>query len=155
MKLVQRLMVFAVAVLMCSAAMGQGAPAGGGAAPAGGGASTVYSELWNSFVSVFGTSYTVSTFTPDVAITVTRFQLQVPTAPTNCKTDAVLSISQAGATSTTLTITATANDSGTMSAAYAAGVPITLSVSTPAQCGLLNLGNPILGNAVVQYSSTT
>jgi hypothetical protein len=38
---------------------------------------------------------------------------------------------------------------------YAAGVPITLSVSTPAACGFLNIGAPALGNVVVQYSTST
>jgi hypothetical protein len=149
------LAVLVLTVFTKANAQGAAAPPAG-AAPAGGNI-TISAQLWNTFVSVFSVPFTVSTFTPDVAITVTRIQAQVGVAPKGCKTNAVLQISDGGTppTTATLAIATAANDSGPIAVNYAAGVPITLSVSTPAACGILDIGAPALGNVIVQYSTTT
>jgi hypothetical protein len=138
----------ALSVLMCVAsANAQAAP------PAGGG--TVQVQLWNAFVPLFAPSYTISILTPDAAITVTRIEVQLPNAPSaNCKAAAVLQLNQAGVSPTSLTISSATNDSGTISVSYAASAPITMSVSTPAQCGLFQAW-PALGNVTVQYSTSS
>lgn len=148
----QLLSVAVLVLLSVSIASAQGAaPPGGGAAPAGGG--TVQVHLWNAFVPLFAPAYTISTLTPDAAITVTRIQVQLPNAPSaSCKTAAVLEVNQEGATPTYLTISSAANDSGSISVSFAASMPITLSVSTGAQCGLFQVW-PALGNVTVQYST--
>jgi len=109
---------------------------------------TVAAQLWSAFVPAFAPKYKVSTFTPGSAITVTLMQAQVAVPPSNCRTEAVIQISD-GTTSQNLTITGAANDSGTLSLNYAAGVPITLSISTPAQCFV----PPLVGTVLVQYQS--
>jgi hypothetical protein len=153
---VWNLLVVAVAVLMWVAnasAQAAAAPPGGGAAPAGG-SSTVQVQLWHAFVPLFAPAYTISTLTPDAAITVTRIQVQLPNAPSaSCKTAAVLEVNQAGATPAYLTISSAADDSGSISDSFAASVPITLSVSTGAQCGFF--GWPALGNVIVQFSTSS
>jgi len=111
-------------------------------------AQTTAAQLWSAFVPAFAAKYKVSTFTPGSAITVTRMQAQVAFAPASCRTESVIQISD-GTTSHTLTIAGTANDSGTLSLNYAAGVPITLSISTPAQCFV----PPLVGNVLIQYQS--
>jgi len=108
----------------------------------------VAAQLWSAFVPVFAPKYKVSTFTPGSAITVTRMQAQVAVPPSNCRTEAVIQISD-GTTSHTLTITGAANDSGALSLNYAAGDSVTLSISTPAQC----LVAPLVGNVLVQYQN--
>jgi hypothetical protein len=152
---VWNLLVVAVAVLMwvANASAQAAAPPGGGAAPAGG-SSTVQVQLWHAFVPLFAPAYTISTLTPDAAITVTRIQVQLPNAPSaSCKTAAVLEVNQAGATPAYLTISSAADDSGSISDSFAASVPITLSVSTGAQCGFF--GWPALGNVIVQFSTSS
>jgi len=109
---------------------------------------TVTAQLWSAFVPAFAAKYRVSTFTPGSAITVTRMQAQVAVPPSNCKTEAVIQISD-GTTSNNLTIAAAANDSGPLSLNYGAGDPVTLSISTPAQC----LVPPLVGTVLVQYQS--
>lgn len=94
--------------------------------------------------------YTVSTFTPDNAIVVTRLQAQLGIAPLNCTQNAMLQITDGTTSGTaTLPLTALANDSGTVSLNYAAGVAIHVAVSTPASCK--NGTAPSLANLVVQY----
>src|ERR1017187_6216049 len=148
-KMKRSLVITAVAILMSvtSATAQAAAPPGGGG--------TVQVQLWNAFVPLFAPSFTVSTLTPDAAITVTRIQVQLPNIP-NFKTKAVLEVSQAGtpAIVSSLTITSATNDSGSISVGYAASVPITMSVSTPAQCGFFGPW-PALGNVVVQYSTSS
>ena len=91
-----------------------------------------------------------STFTPDTPIVITRIQAQAAIAPLGCSVNAVISISN-GAVTGSLAITAAANDSGPLALNYAAGIPITLSVSTAASC---NGGmNPALANVVAQYKA--
>ncbi|HYB49926.1 MAG TPA: hypothetical protein VED47_02340, partial [Burkholderiaceae bacterium] len=109
---------------------------------------TVTAQLWSAFVPAFAAKYKVSTFTPGSAITVTRVQAQVAVPPSNCRTEAVIQISD-GTTSNNLTIAAAANDSGPLSLNYGAGDPVTLSISTPAQC----LVPPLVGTVLVQYQS--
>jgi len=108
----------------------------------------VAAQLWSAFVPVFAPKYKVSTFTPGSAITVTRMQAQVAVPPSNCRTEAVIQISD-GTTSHTLTITGAANDSGALSLNYAAVDSVTLSISTPAQC----LVAPLVGTVLIQYQS--
>ncbi|MGA2961835.1 MAG: DNRLRE domain-containing protein [Candidatus Korobacteraceae bacterium] len=107
-------------------------------------------QLWSAFVPGFSAKYSVSTFTPGSAITVSSIQAHVAVPPSHCRTNAVIEISD-GTTAQALTIQGSENDSGTLSLNYAAGVPITLSISTPAQC--FGVGWPLLGNVLVQYES--
>lgn len=75
--------------------------------------------------------WTGATLTLDKAITVTRFQVQLKTAPVGCATNAVVRLTD-GTTPVNVTITATANDSGAISQNYAAGAVLTLGVATAA-----------------------
>jgi hypothetical protein len=135
----------------------QGAPPPpGGAPPPPPGGAPPTAKVWNTFVPLLNYSFTASTFTPDTGLTVTRIQAQVGIAPSGCTTNAVLQIRDsppAGTPSTvhSLTIANAANDTGSISLTYSAGVPITLSVSTPAQCGWSGQW-PAIANVVVQYS---
>ncbi len=109
-------------------------------------------QAWNAFAPTFTAKYTVSTFTPDIAISVSRIQAQVipPLLPLpGCKTEPVVQIS-GGATVHNLTLTGAANDSGPIALSYAAGVPITLSVSTASQCLSWATG----ANIVIQYDTS-
>jgi hypothetical protein len=83
-------------------------------------------------------------------ITVTRLQAQAMVAPLGCSVNAVITISN-GAVSGSLAITAAANDSGPLTLNYAAGIPITLGVSTAPGCrgGI----PPALANVVAQYKA--
>jgi hypothetical protein len=109
------------------------------------------SHVWSSFALAFFGPYTVSTFTPDNNITVTRIQAQLPIAPTNCQTNAAVGVISADGANFTapLTLSALANDSGSMSVNFNGGTAITLKVSTPARCS----GGipPGAANIVVQY----
>jgi hypothetical protein len=109
------------------------------------------SSVWSSFALAFVAPYTISTFTPDNNVTVTRIQAQLPFAPSHCHEDAVISVTD-GTSTATLTLSALANDSGSLAANFKAGTPLTLQVSTPAACwgGI----PPTAANIVVQYAAT-
>jgi hypothetical protein len=96
-------------------------------------------------------TYTVSTFTPDTAIKVTRIQAQAAIPPVGCTTNGVISLSDGTPAGTrTLAITGTANDSGPIAFNYSAGATLTLSVSTAAS-GCRR--PPLSVNAVMQYKA--
>ena len=109
------------------------------------------SQLWNTFVAAFNSPVTVSTFTPDTKIQVTRIQVQLIAAPVGCTVNGILRISDGTPTGThTLTINGAANDSGALTINYAAGMPITEAVSTAAQgCK----APPLAANVLVQYKA--
>lgn len=93
------------------------------------------------------TTWTGSTWTPDRALTVTRLQVQMKTAPAGCTTNAVVRLTD-GTTPVNVTISAAANDSGAITQNYAAGTPLTVSVQTAAAgCST----SPADGNVTVQY----
>ena len=105
------------------------------------------SQVWSAFVTGLKAAYVASTFTPDNAIRVTRIQVQLADSPPACAYSAVIAISDGTVAGTrSLPITGVANDSGPIVQNYAAGVPIQLSVSTPANCS-----PPSAANVVVQY----
>jgi hypothetical protein len=109
------------------------------------------SQLWSTFVAIFNSPVTVSTFTPGTKIQVTRIQVQLGAAPIGCKVNGVLQISDGTPTGThTLTINAAANDSGLSTINYAAGTPITEAVSIAAEgCKI----PPLAANVLVQYKA--
>lgn len=109
------------------------------------------SRVWSSFAIAFLAKYTISSFTPDNNIAVTRVQAQLPVSPSRCSTNAVVSLNN-GTTTTSLTLSALANDSGPVNFNFSAGTPITLSVTTPADC-LWGIP-PAAANIVVQYKVT-
>jgi hypothetical protein len=137
--------------------MGLQGPIGptGATGPAGPKGTSAGSQIWNSFVSALTTPYTVATFTPGTAIVVTRIQAQV--SPNGCTAGLVLSLSDGTPSGTrNLSITGLANDTGPMSVNFAAGTPVTLSVTTPAACkgngnGNGNGASSSMANVVVQY----
>ena len=107
------------------------------------------SQVWSAFLTGLKPAYVASSFTPDNAIVVTRIQAQLAGAPPACVLSAVIALSDGTVSGTqTLPITGTANDSGPIAQNYAAGVPIQLSVSTPAGCAA-----PSAANVVVQYKA--
>ena len=88
----------------------------------------------------------ISTFTPDMAITITRMQLQVLKPLGGCQ-DLTLIVSN-GVTGFTLPILALVNDSGPLTSNMPAGIPITLTLA-----GVRCKDAPADGNIVVQYKS--
>jgi len=97
-----------------------------------------------------GSTYTVSTFTPDTAIKVTRIQAQAAAAPVGCTTNAVLTLSDGTTAGTrTLTVSTAENDSQPISVNYSAGAKLTLRVSTAASGCSRNTSI----NVVVQYKA--
>lgn len=93
------------------------------------------------------TTWTGATLTLDKAVTVTRVQVQVKTAPAGCSTNAVVRLSD-GTTNQDVAITAAANDSGVITKNYAAGAALTVAVQTAAS-GCTTA--PADANIVVQY----
>ena len=92
---------------------------------------------------------TAGQFTPDVNLTVTRIQVQLPVAPVGCKVVPVLRVTD-GTTTRTLTISGASNDSGPLSIDYSAGAPIVVGVSVAANgCRT----NPQNANVLVQYKA--
>lgn len=92
-------------------------------------------------------TWTGATWTADKAITVTRVQVQVKTAPVTCSPNAIVRITD-GVTPINVTVSGTANDSGAISQNYAAGAVITFSVQTAAAgCGT----SPADANVILQY----
>ncbi len=99
---------------------------------------------------LFSQTYVASTFTPDSNITLTRIQSRAVVSPGNCKTNAVVQVSDGTVAGTvTLTISTAENDSGSVSVNYSAGTPIRVSVLTAAQCST----PPALVNLVAQYKA--
>jgi hypothetical protein len=107
------------------------------------------SQLWNTFLAGLTSVFTGGRFTPDGDLTVTRIQVYLQTPPDGCDTNAVVQISDGTPDgTTTLTLTAAANDSGPLAVSYAAGVPISVGVSTRAmECDTRPQG----ANVLVQY----
>ena len=92
-------------------------------------------------------TWTGATWTADKAITVTRVQAQVKTAPAGCAPNAVVRLTD-GTTPVNLTISGAANDSGAITQNYTAGATLTVSVQTAA-AGCTT--SPADANVVVQY----
>jgi len=107
------------------------------------------SQAWSIYVpSALDKAVVVSTFTPGNNITVTRIEAQALVAPSGCKTNAALQLSDGTVAGTsTLSLAAAANDSGALSLNYAVAVPLKLSVLPLAGC----LVPPLSINVVVQY----
>ena len=92
-------------------------------------------------------TWTGSTWTPDRAVTVTRLQVQMKTAPAGCTTNAIVRLTD-GTTPVNVTVSAAANDSGAIAQNYAAGSTLTIGVQTAAAgCAT----SPADGNVTVQY----
>src|SRR5579859_1202183 len=92
-------------------------------------------------------TWTGLSWTLDKAITVTRVQVQVKTAPVTCSPNAAVRLSD-GTTNQDVTVSAAANDSGAVTKNYAAGATLTVAVQTAAAgCGT----SPADANVVVQY----
>ena len=106
------------------------------------------SQTWTTFIPLFVSTYVASTFTPSQAIALSRIQVQSALAPTGCSRNAVVRVSDGTTAGTrTVTIAAATNDSGALSINYAAGVPVTVSVSVTAACTI----PPASATVVVQY----
>jgi hypothetical protein len=99
------------------------------------------------FPGALTSTWTGLTFTPDKAITVTRFQAQAKTAPAGCTTNAVIRLTD-GTTPVNLTVSSASPDSGAISQNYAAGAVLTVSISTAAS-GCTT--SPADINVTVQY----
>jgi len=92
-------------------------------------------------------TWIASTWTPDKAVTLTRIQVQVKTGPAGCSVNAVVRITD-GKNPVNLTVSAAGNDSGRIAQTFAAGVPLTISVQSPAsQCTQI----PADANITIQY----
>jgi hypothetical protein len=91
--------------------------------------------------------WTGSTLTIDKAITVTRIQIQVKTAPSGCGTNAIIRLTD-GINPINITVSASANDSGVLAQGYSGGAVLTTAVSTAASGCTTSPGD---ANVVVQY----
>jgi len=108
------------------------------------------SQLWTAFLpGSLSRVTTISTFTPDGPIQVTRVQAQLQTAPSSCKTNAVIALTD-GVTAQTVSVVAATNDSGPIALNYSAGVPISLRMTTAA---MSCKPTPADANIVVQYKA--
>jgi hypothetical protein len=103
---------------------------------------------WAVWVPDVTHTYTASTFTPDQDIEVTRVQAQFAGNGENCAAHPAITVSNGNA-SVTLSGTTLANDTGPVNISFVAGIPITVSVNSPAAC----LFAPSATNVVVQYTS--
>jgi len=92
-------------------------------------------------------TWTGATWTTDKAVTITRVQVQVKTAPAGCATNAIVRLTD-GTTPVNVTISAAANDSGAVSQSYAAGSAVQVLVQTAA-AGCTT--SPADANVTVQY----
>ena len=106
------------------------------------------SLVWAIYVPDLTVPYTASTLTPNEDIAVTRVQAQLELPGQNCSVNPVISVSN-GTASVTLSLATLANDTGPINTGFVAGIPITVSVSSPAACLLA----PSWANVVVQYAS--
>ncbi len=99
------------------------------------------------FPGALTSTWTGTTWTPDKAITVTRMQVTMKTAPVACSPNAIIRLSD-GTTNVNLTVAAGSNDSGVISQNYAAGIALNVSVQTAAAgCGTV----PADGNVTIQF----
>lgn len=94
------------------------------------------------------TTWTGETLTLDKAITVTRIQAQLRTAPAGCSTNAIVRLTD-GSSNINLTLTAAANDSGLISQNYPATAALLVSVQTAAAACSTSPGD---ANVIVQYT---
>ena len=90
------------------------------------------SQAWGTFVPSVTTRTTVSTFTPDAAIIVTRIQAQAINAAANCAQPAVLTLNDNA--NCAVTLSSATNDSGAKVCAFAAGSAIRLTVLQTPSC---------------------
>jgi hypothetical protein len=103
---------------------------------------------WAIYVPDLTAPYTASALTPNEDIAVTRVQAQLELPGQNCSVNPVINVSN-GTASVTLSLATLANDTGPVNTSFAAAIPITVSVSSPAACLLA----PTWANVVVQYAS--
>jgi hypothetical protein len=106
------------------------------------------SLIWAIYVPDLTAPYTASALTPSEDIAVTRVQAQLELPGQNCSVNPVINVSN-GTASVTLSLPTLANDTGLVNTNFVAGIPITVSVSSPAACLLA----PSWANVVVQYAS--
>ena len=104
--------------------------------------------IWAIHVPDLTHQYTASTLTPSEDITVTRVQAQTEEPGQFCYVNPVITVSN-GTASVTLSVATLANDTGLVDTKFVAGIPITVSVSSPAAC----VDAPSWANVVVQYIS--
>jgi hypothetical protein len=104
--------------------------------------------IWATHVPDLTHPYTASTLTLNEDMVVTRLQVQVEGQGESCSANAVITVSN-GSASLPLSVTTLANDTGPVNARFVAGIPITVSVGSPAAC----LYAPSWANVVVQYTS--
>ena len=104
--------------------------------------------IWAIHVPDLARQYTASTLTPTEEITVTRVEAQTEGPGQECAANPVITVSN-GTASVTLSVTSLANDTGPINTSFVAGIPITVSVSSPAACRY----PPVWANVVVQYNS--
>jgi hypothetical protein len=105
--------------------------------------------VWSAFVPSVTTRLTVSTFTPDVPIVVTRIQAQAINAPRGCTVAAVPSLNDLAAQG--VAVAASANDSGPQAWSFPAGQPLRLTVAQVPSCSGKQAAAPSNVNVVVQY----
>jgi hypothetical protein len=108
--------------------------------------------MWNAWA--WGTlerSFSISRFTPDGPITVTRIEVQLQIAGLRCRRDPTLTLSDGTAKGTTqLVLHNTSSDSGPLSIDVPAGATIRLDVDEEARdCRT----RPAGANIVVQYKA--
>jgi hypothetical protein len=104
--------------------------------------------IWTTYVPDLTAPYTASTLTSNEDIVVTRVQAQLELPGQNCSVNPVITVSN-GTASVILSLPTLANDTGPVDTNFAGGIPITVSVSSPAACLLA----PSWANVVVQYAS--
>jgi hypothetical protein len=110
-------------------------------------------QVWSAFVPSAAARITTSTFTPDVAITVTRIQAQAINAPANCSQPAILALNDTASCS--VAMSAAANDSGPRVCNFAAGSAIRLTILQTPTCTGKGAASPSNINVVVQYKAQT
>lgn len=99
------------------------------------------------FPGTLSTSYTANTFTPDYPIVITRVEATLKTQSQGCTSSAVITAQQ-GSNAVDLPVPLGTADSGPVNVQMAAGTPIQISVSTPAEgCST----PPQDANVVVHY----
>ena len=104
--------------------------------------------IWATYVPDVTHEYTASTLTPNEDIAVTRVQAQMEGPGESCSANPVITVSN-GTASVILSLTKLANDTGSVDTSFVAGIPVTVTVSSPAAC----LYAPSWANVVVQYTS--
>jgi hypothetical protein len=105
------------------------------------------SQAWTTYIGPLSQTFTASTFTPDTAITVTRIEVRLRTAPAGCATTPRVRVTD-GTTAQVVTINSAYENSGALALNYAAGVPISLQLNREA-AGCTT--EPRAANIVVQY----